>query len=119
MSTGTVTIDGSVANAMFTVGDGPYGRVDGSGTIRFNDGDAILVTTNGVLDLTALKFDLTGLTLRTNLLVDYRDGSLPGRPPELNGLLTDASASRQITLIDTNFQIHAVLPSAGTIVLIE
>lgn len=104
---GTLTLNGTMSNVNITIGHASVvARVNGSGTLAFRDGNLIDVNTNGTLDATSLKSDLTALTVNTAVLVDYSHlGTFTG-PTPLANMLTPASQAL-FTVTDTASQVIA------------
>jgi autotransporter-associated beta strand protein len=102
VSGGTLTINGSIADAAITIGGG---LLNGTGTIRFLD--ANLIDDNATMDASSMLFDLTGLTGASATLVDYADGTFIG-PGALNNLLTAGSYAAGWRLTDTGSAITAI-----------
>ncbi|MCY2926369.1 MAG: autotransporter-associated beta strand repeat-containing protein [Planctomycetota bacterium] len=103
VSAGTLSINGTTAGAGFTL-DG--GLLNGSGTIRFLDGN--LIDDNAAMDASSMHFDLSALSVASATLVDYTGGSFTG-PGDLNQLLTSGSYAAGWRLSDTGSALTAVL----------
>ena len=102
---GTVTVNGSLAQADLTLEDASS-VLNGTGTVHFTEGDRIVCFNGGRFDGSSLKLDLTGLATPPVLLVDYTYGAVT-LPTPLNNLLDAATLAIGWTLTDTGTQITA------------
>lgn len=87
-------IDGTHTGGSLLVESGA--TLGGEGTIVFQD--TMIITNNGTLDLTSLKFDVSKLQYSGSAftLVDFSNGSLLGAPTDLQDIL-DNSPNWRIT----------------------
>jgi hypothetical protein len=116
--TAIVQLDGSLARGDITLG--VRGRLEGTGTIFFRDGDSIDVA--GTLDASALTFDLTGHSGGLYTIVDYSAGTFLG-PGTIDDLLSSQSLLQGWSLTNTGTQITAFLevpptPEPSTLALL-
>jgi hypothetical protein len=109
-TTGTVTINGRQGNGRIVVGTGSSNAVlNGTGAIALNDNEAVLVGSNGTLYIggrDGIRFDLTQLTGKTNILVTYTNGTLLDLPGNVQDLMTYSSTNAGMILEVTNYQIR-------------
>lgn len=105
VSGGTLTINGTQANADITINSG---TVNGSGILTFLDGDVI--DDHGTLNASGgMHWDLTPQIARSITLVDYTGGTFIA-PATLDNLLTAASLAAGWHLTNAGNLVTAALP---------
>ena len=114
-ATGTVVLNGSLGNGKVVIGTGAArAKLEGVGSIALNDNERILVGTNGTLNiggLDGLRFDLTKLTGKNNILATYTNGTLLDPPANLQDMMTYSSSNSGMILEVADYQIRT---KAGT-----
>lgn len=115
IKTGTLSLEGRWAGGSITVGTNDTAVLKGKdGTFAFDDGEAILVATNGTLNMQDLRFDLTALTGTDHVLATYTNGTLINTPTNIQDMMTYSSTNKGMVLVITN---RTIRTEAGTPVL--
>lgn len=115
-----LTLNGELATSRITFGAGA--TITGNCLIHFKNNDWIVLTNSPAVTISSMKFDLTGLTVREQPVVDYPVGTLT-KPADssLSNLLTAASVQQGWSLRNdsVNKQLIASRKSSGSFILIR